>query len=126
MAKSSPMPRWLPVVSVIVGILSTLAVAAVGYGVMQNRVETLTKDLGDLEIEFARSKGILHQRISTAQNEISELKTSALVRVTDVEVKITKLDSKIDGYSREAQAARSEAQATMNAILTRLQAGIGR
>jgi DNA repair exonuclease SbcCD ATPase subunit len=93
---------------------------------MQNKIETLTKDGEKLEAELERSKTILHQRISTAQTEISELKTSALERVTDVEVKITKLDSKIDGYGRDAQAARSEAQATMNAILERLQRDIPR
>ena len=125
MAKNS-MPPWLPIVVMLVGLGSTIVAGAMGYGALQNRVDTLTGDIADLEAEFDRSKSILHQRITTAQNEISELKTSALMRVTDVEVKITKLDSKIDGYTREAQAARSEAQTTMNAILTRLQAGIGR
>ena len=117
-------PQWLPTVAMAVAIAGALGGPLVTYGIMQNRIATLERDHAALEKEVDRSRTVLHQRISGTQTEISGLKTSALERVTDVEVKITKLDSKIDGYSREAQAARSEAQTTMNAILQRLQRDI--
>jgi len=116
--------QWLPTLAMAVAIAGALGGPAVTYGIMQNRIATLERDFADLEKEQDRSRTVLHQRISGAKAEISGLKSSALERVTDVEVKITKLDSKIDGYWREAQAGRSEAQTTMNAILERLQRDI--
>jgi outer membrane murein-binding lipoprotein Lpp len=152
MAKSSSIP-WI---SLIFGGISTMAMLAGGamaYGTMQNKVESLFTDISKLERKLAqsearaaskvevalwvgevedltgeleRSKGILHTRISRVQQDVSDLKTRALERVTDVEVKITKLDSKIDSYSAAAKAAREEAQSTMNTILQRLQRDIPR
>ena len=118
MAKS---PQWIPMLALAATLVSAVGVSAVTYGIMQNRIETLIRDYDVLKNEGDQSRTVLHRRITGALEEISRLKTSALERVTDVEVKITKLDSKIDGYSREAQASRSAAQATMNAILERLQ-----
>ena len=105
----------LPIAALVVAIGG----AGVTYGIMQSRIEFQVDQTADLEAELARAKEILHRRISTNTAEISALQKQAMERVTDVEVKITKLDSKIDRYNGEAQA-------TMARILERLQKDIGR
>lgn len=103
----------------IIALTAALAGAGANYGIMRTQIETQAERTAKLESELAHSKEIIHRRISVNSTEIAELQKQAMERVTDVEVKITKLDSKIDRYN-------SEAQQTMQRILDRIQGDIRR
>jgi len=98
----------------VFAVVAAVGGAGINYGITQGEVHSLSSALADLKAEHAKDKEVLHRRASTNAAAISELNRSALERVTDVEVKITKLDSKIDQYN-------SAAQLTMQRILDRIQ-----